>query len=319
MLAESHYHCNLVRFSQELLVDGKFTAESLKKFLVSAYNERKITDPAFAVGDCLVVKDLTGQGGVLTGQLFLVKSFQGQTEREFIVKELIAGENEISDLIQVAHYQPVHPYIWPKSVKDFPIIYLPIAYLYYSADDKDYYFSLMPKAQGQEFFNLMNSYVANPCQEHTMHLHKAYAALGRTLAHFHSHFMQPDNHSLKGLTITHGDLHARNIFYDLENDTISWIDNQSMRASIHERQSLFVDMHEALCKHLHDYDWLGFDKNIRDNPQSWIDSFYPGFFDNYLREYGPEKKKHAQELQEILLSIEDERLRNLCISAINFD
>ncbi len=304
-------HCPLVRTGNE-----QFTTESLKNFLVTAYNEQKIIDPAFARENCLIVENLAGQGGVLTGQLFLVKSVDGEKEQEYIVKELIAGEKEIFDLTLVANYKPLHPYIAPSFVKDSPIILLPIAYLYYTLDDKDYYFSVMPKAHGQEFLKIMNMYVADPTQENKKKLQRAYATLGRTLANFHKAFMEPDQKSLKGNTLVHGDFHVRNFFYDAATDTIYWIDNECLGAATVHRQSILVDIQDSLLKPFHEFNWFGFDENIRAHPEPWVEMFYPIFFENYLNAFGGDKKVHVGELKNILAQIEDFRLRELSDLAI---
>jgi hypothetical protein len=206
-------------------------------------------------------------------------------------------KEEILPLTLAGHYKPLHPYAAPNSVKDFPVIDLPIAYLHYKAGDKDYYFSIMPKAHGQEFLKIMNAYVAAPTQENKQKLQKAYATLGR--AHFHKVFMKPDQNSLKGTTLLHGDLHVRNIFYDAATDIIYWIDNEVIGITTLKPRPILHDIRMALFMPFDDGNPLVFNQNIRDNPVPWVETFYSVFFDNYLNAFGGNKGVHLKELRDV--------------------
>lgn len=229
---------------------------------------------------------------------------------------MIGEKREIFDLTLAAHYKPLYPYIAPNRTKDFPVIDLPISYLYYNANNTNHYISIMPKAHGKEFMNVINDYISLPDDLNKKKLKRAYSALGRTLGNFHRTFMRPNKNSLKGTTITHGDLHARNFFYDEDTDTIYWIDNERIGISTLTPQSIFNDLDWALFLPFQS-DWLKLNKNIKNNPESWFETFYSDFFNSYLDAFGDNKKLHAQELKEILSRITDERLRKLSYKVID--
>lgn len=285
----------------ELKKTGKFSENSLKKFLEQAYKTRKILDTNFSDANNLTVINLGTGGGWNTLQLFLVKNTK--TGKEFIIKEIGGtAKREIFELSLASNYKLYDKYSEPNRVKDFPVLLLPLAYLEYEAPQNNYhYLSVMPKAQGTEFLKIMLEYHKNPTPSNENKLKQNYSALGKTLANFHKTFMQnkagqPDKSSLLGLTFVHGDLHPKNIFID-ESNTVYWIDNERLGKAVLRPVSPGVDLKYLLFS---PFVWPFLLKNVPIDKKAWFTRFYMPFVHAYLDTFGGNKAVHAREMKELL-------------------
>lgn len=292
---------------------GKFSDEGLRAFLARAYRTGKIVDPAFAQVEDLEISNLhpvgkkSEEGGMATKQLFLVK--HTKTGHEYIIKDLAKGKNEAFNVAIAARYHPLKKYSAPAYLADFPILALPVATLEYYRWRRKHIITITPKASGSDLFSYMNAYKDNPSDSNKMRLQKAYIASAKTLANFHKAFMKneerrPESSSLVGVTLVHGDLHPKNIFYDELTDRIYWIDLDRLGKSILRPMSPAIDLGYILLFPFFGFPWnLIFETNIRTNkvdiPQ-WFNDFYKPFIREYITTFGSDTARYAREVKQLL-------------------
>ncbi len=162
-----------------------------------------------------------GQFGT-TVQLFCITCSDG---RSYILKEIkdtdkAPARNEIERL-ELVHRSPrLAPYIHPEMQGNLQLI-VPVMYLSYTYEEKLHILALMSKAQGISLQDLMQAFKRQPDDNSIQALHcKAYYDLGTALALFYK------THGTLDKTVTHGDLHAGNIFYDEDTGLVTLIDNE---------------------------------------------------------------------------------------------
>ncbi len=291
---------------------GKFSCPGLLSFLTRAYADGKIDDPTFADPDQLQVIDLKKRihddkaTGMATRQLFLVKNIK--THQEYIVKDLAKGKNEAFDVTLTKRYLPLQDYCMPHITQNFPVLMIPIACLEYHRWGK-HIITITHKAPGNAFFSYITDYIQNPSEKNKKRLQRGYKALGVTLANFHKKFMkngkgEPDTKSLHNFTLVHGDLHAKNIFFDETDDKIYWIDLERLGKSILRPVSPAIDFGYILLFPFFNFPWsIIFDTNLKTkkvNIPRWFADFYKPFLHAYLDTFGGDKKERAQEILQLL-------------------
>ncbi|MBY0109557.1 MAG: hypothetical protein K2X90_00375 [Candidatus Babeliaceae bacterium] len=320
-----------VHVSPQETYRGKFFEEGLRSFLARAYRTGKIVDSAFEHVEELEIRNLhpmgkkSEEGGMATKQLFLVKNLR--TGYEYIIKDLAKGKHEAFNVALAARYNPLKKYSAPANVPDFPVLALPVATLEYYRWRRKHIITITPKASGSDLYSYMNAYKDNPSDSNKMRLQKAYIASAKTLANFHKAFMKnpqrrSDSSSLLGLTLVHGDLHPKNIFYDDVSDRVYWIDLDRLGKSILRPVSPAIDLGYILLFPFFGFPWnLIFETNIRtkkiDIPQ-WFNDFYKPFIRAYITAFGSETARYAREVKHLLHLKKEGMWHNRAISLMRY-
>ncbi|HSC24881.1 MAG TPA: hypothetical protein VLB80_01520 [Candidatus Babeliales bacterium] len=226
-----------ITFDQSLLeYDGGFTEQSLPKFLAQAYHEKKLNDENFRNETCLKAKKMNAQGSFNTLQLFLVTATcRSGPASMYIVKEAKNGLAEATSLKAIEKYPGMKELLAPKiPPKGLPSIALPLAYFSYSGANGYgvHYIAAMPAAKGKVLCELVNEFRNNQSKQNAERIKRAYKILGTEMANFHKRFMKPIQNAKIGKTIPHGDFHCFNVFYDEIGGHFTFIDNESMAASL---------------------------------------------------------------------------------------
>jgi hypothetical protein len=275
---------------------GNFTPESAAKFLERTHKERWLRGNQFKQADCLKVRDMIEEkkdAPWATEQLFFVTSTCSPQKTEtFIFKEMKPSKDEedpvqeIYRLLRATRYPPLGPLIYPSNVKNYPQLILPIAYLAYIHKDTKHQLSLMNVASGNQLMKLIKDFKKKSYDKGTINqVARAYFDLGVALANFYKKYMEPIKEGKLGKTITQGDLHQGNIFYDPNTRQVTFIDNERIVYSLDQLQDIQEDLAFLLMKSLFVLAWL--DGKFLDNfPfQRWYSVFLPNFIAGFLSTY----------------------------------
>ncbi len=229
-----------ITFNKSLLdQDGTFTEQSLPKFLAQAYQEKKLKDAAFTKEACLKAKKMDVHGSFNTLQLFLVTSTCRPSQASmYIIKEAKNGLSESTSLQAIAKYPKMKELLAPGTPpKGLPSIALPLAYFSYPAGYGLHYIAAMPAAKGKVLCSVVNEYRTNQTPQNAERIKRAYKILGTELANFHKRFSKPVSGTKIGKTVPHGDFHCFNVFYDEIGGHFTFIDNETMAASLKNLQA----------------------------------------------------------------------------------
>jgi hypothetical protein len=162
----------------------------------------------------------------------------------------------------------------------------------------------------------MNAYLTDSNDHNKQRLQKGYKTLGKTLANFHKKFMDKD--SIDGNTITHGDFHVRNFFYDETTNMIYWIDNERMGRAILTKRSPSEDLDRVLfLPFWPEENALRFSSAFRNNPEPFFKDFYSEFFKAYLQAFSGDIKERSRELKKVLSQINRPKLVELSQKTID--
>lgn len=129
--------------------NGHMNEKGLTELIKRAYAQGFLKEPAFADISCLQAKDIIGEKGYTTEQLFLVHSncIRGA---DFIIKDMRVGVDEAIRLTTYSHNPAI------EKIKDkpgFPEYIFPFAYLQYDYNDDIHILSFMKRAQGKLSLN----------------------------------------------------------------------------------------------------------------------------------------------------------------------
>ncbi len=203
--------------------NGHMNENGLKELIKRAYAEGFLKDPAFADMSCLSAKNIIGEKGLTTEQLFLVQS-KCAGGADFIVKDMRVGEDEA---IRLTTYSQNPALEKIKGKPGFPEFIFPFAYLQYDYNDDIHVLSFMKRAQGEALVKFMEDYSKNPSKENEARVKQAYYQIGKTMGMFYREFMEKSSpQEGLGRTILHGDLHQKNIFFNPANNKVTLIDNE---------------------------------------------------------------------------------------------
>lgn len=279
-----------------------FNATNLKDFLNQAIRENKLFDSGLTN---ITITDIKSEGGYNTQELFRAKN--NATQEEWIIKGIADPKREAFALSITAQTTALAPIIQPNSRPDFPILSLPIAYLGYTINNKKGVLAVMRKASGKEFFQYMKDYVAAPNDINKNNLNEAYKLVGTTLGNFHREYPQnkPNKNSVTSPTYTHGDLHARNIFVDLQKKQVYWIDNENIGRTIYQPQPATIDWEYVFFVNFNPYFKLFGEGMVpsEETKRIWAATFYPTFINAYLDTFGAANKPiNAQHMGEMLIN-----------------
>lgn len=329
-----------VKFDTSLLEpDGSFTEQSLSKFLAQAYREKKLTNSDFSKEACLKAKKMDVQGSFNTLQLFLVTATcQTGPASMYIIKEAKNGLDEATKLKSVEKYPGMRELLAPAiPPKGLPSIALPLAYFSYPttisssypgfSGNKLHYIAAMPAAKGKVLCQLVNDFRLNQSPQNAERIKRAYKILGIEMGNFHKRFMKPTKGSIIGKTIPHGDFHCFNVFYDEIGGHFTFIDNETMAASLNNLQApdddilkLFLGLFSTSEPEARKEIIKGIDL------KTWHELALKNFLEGYLETYKPsEQKQVLSELKKMFnatatfpwLHISSEELQKLRTNYIN--
>lgn len=224
------------------------TADQIRQWLKE---QGLINDTLFKDSSCLRVE--RGRGGASTEQLFLIKYKPHCLDHSLpsslpykllfivkILKQTVA--NVESTNLKLVQNHPLIVHLRRLRDPSFPqLTFGENFYTYRDSKQQLRALSLLHPAKGDSLLDLVL-----PPLGSIKEAKKAYSKLGEVLANFHKKFMEGPNCLLMGgknlttcKTITHGDLHAANIFYD--GKFIYFIDLETMINSLRTRQFFIED------------------------------------------------------------------------------
>jgi hypothetical protein len=161
----------------------------------------------------------------------------------YVIKDLEDNDIEVKNLKIVQSNHKVqwllnNPTNFPK-----PLFALPFSFNYIDSNDNDRYFIILNAAQGKSFYDIIKN-------ESMDNINKSYEKLGQAFGNMHVEFMDQSTLLSKDLlpddtfennpitrnekkltdyykTITHGDAHGENIYFDFAKNQVETIDNDS--------------------------------------------------------------------------------------------
>lgn len=210
---------------------GFFNESSVVNFLVESYKNKKLSNPSFKESSCLTAKDILGQKGYQTTQLFLISSTCAGRQNDYILKEIASGTAEIMGLEKSFLIKPFGPYIYPRHIANFPSFIFPIAYISYTYNGKPHYLSLLDRSPGVILSSLAKQYKDK--QISSPEVIKIYYEVGVAMSNFHREMMKyfkdkANPEILLNPTYVQGDAHQANIFYDKDTNRTIFIDNEKI-------------------------------------------------------------------------------------------
>lgn len=293
-----------ITFDPSLLAsDGTFTEQSLPQFLAQAYSEKKLADDSFNKETCLKAKKMDVKGSFNTLQLFSITStcLPGKASM-YIIKEAKNGYMEAESLMAVSKYPGMKELLAPGTPpKGLPSIALPIAYFSYTGQNSYglHYIAAMPAAKGKVLCQIVTEYRNNQSPQNAERIKRAYKMLGTELANFHKRFSKPVQGSKIGKTIPHGDMHCFNLFYDEIGGHFTFIDNETMAASLNNLQAPDDDILKLFLGLFSTSEPEARKDIIKGiNTTAWHNLAFKNFVEGYLDAYKPtEQKQVLQDLK----------------------
>lgn len=313
-----------VDFDPALLTSsGGFTETSLVQFLVKAYQENKLPHADFNNPNCLMAKDLAktaGATGINLLQLFKVQNTC--TGNTYIIKQMGIGSAETANIERIEHVPGMNQLIAPNTRPGYPGIAFPLAYLEYGSKSNKVrlgplsiptpikrnvsnYLAIMPAAGGRPLGDFILQFNADQSAQNELLIKQAYETIGQQLALFYALFMEPGTPGTLRPSIIHGDLHSFNIFYDSEKRQVTFIDIETMAASITKRRDLNIDftklLYVPIAGIVKTEKGLGYGMVHNVDKKKWIDISIGQFVRGYVSTY-PDNLKRAifQSLYNIL-------------------
>lgn len=220
--------------SKDIMFDlkGEFQEASISLFLERAFKAGVLTNPDFKSAQCVQAKDIIGEKGYQTKQLFEIISTCSGTNKEYILKEIASQTAEILRLNQSIMVPDLASYIYPNYVPGFPVFIMPNAYLAYRYKDKEHYLALMPKSKGIKLSSLIEKFYNK--QIGLDEVLRIFFDVGQAFAAFHKKFMHKyqsyaQQGSILNPTLVHGDAHQANIFFDPKDRQVIMIDNERIK------------------------------------------------------------------------------------------
>ena len=185
----------------------------------------------------------------------------------------ISDDSSISEKLYALQKGPVGRFgSMERSNKELPIIVLPeVFFIYKDQMGNKHTIEVMQPAHGKMLSELMNEPQGD----------QSYAEkVGKALGLFHAYFMNYHNSGdpKDWKTMSHGDFHIDNVFYDAQRYRVYFIDNERMR----EGENLLIDL-ATLGMPLSMHGLLRYPENKR----NWWSHFIKG----YLSAYPVNKRK----------------------------
>jgi len=277
-----------VRFPIDQLPEGKFTEQSLPRFLAAAYAQHKISSHDFKDVQCIKAKNLLTKSGFNTAQLFLVTTGCGQAGPGYIIKEATRPLEEAMNLEAVKNIPGLKTISAPHERPGFPTIALPIAFLTAGSDDNAV--TVMPLAKGTELCDFINAHKKLQTESDQRAIKKAYYGLGREGANFRREFH-----------LVHRDMKCANTFVDKKHATL--IDNETMAPSSDEPDyNQYQDMRKVLFGNYLKNETREV-RHMLDgvNLSAWFEASFKSYIQGWVDTYPPEKRRQAlSEIREAL-------------------
>jgi len=269
-----------VSIDEELLDEnGHFKdGQSLINFLIQAIEDGKLPEYFKSIIDAIELVQEHKIARFWTVQLFEVWD---ENKNSHIFKE-ISQEVQPKDQIERLQYSAKEPrlqkFVYPNKKNRLQFIF-PSSYLRFMARGKEHIAVILPKAKGKSLQDIMRIFETNTSPEVIKYLCKAYFDLGFAMAKFYNKQGTLNN------TITHGDLHSGNIFYDPEFRLITLIDNDRVNVYIQKSRDISRDLATlfAISPYIINLTFEGFIERI--DLEHWyaiaVTSFMFGFLSTY--------------------------------------
>ena len=224
----------------------------------------KIKHSSRDLHDCFYAEPIGG-GGSQTLQLFKISkrekcggSHSGQGEDIYIVKELKKTTEEIKNTTLIKNsILGQYNLSNPTRPQNFPAIALDeTSFIYQDTKGKPHYLAVLPMAQGDSIFNILKVFaesykkhqgegsLSSPEYKNSLvRAQHAMMALGSQLGRLHATHMSRDKKGrLSGKSqAVHGDMHANNIFEDIDHNII-FIDAETFAIGIKSPRSIGKDL-----------------------------------------------------------------------------
>ena len=271
------------------------------------------------------------KGSFNTIQLFSVTStcLPGKASI-YIIKEARNGIMEAESLITIAKYPGMKELLAPAvPPKGLPSIALQLAYFSYAGQTGYglHYIAAMPAAKGKVLCQIVAEYRNNQSPQNADRIKRAYKIFGTELANFHKRFSKPVQGSKIGKTIPHGDMHCFNVFYDELGGHFTFIDNETMAASLNNLQAPDDDILKLFLGLISTSEPEARKEIIKGiDPKVWYNLAFKNFIEGYLDAYKPtEQKQVLQDLKKMFnnnktfpwLHIDSGELQNIRTNYIN--
>ena len=277
--------------------NGRFTPKSVARFLEKYSKALDISD--FKDASKIKVKRLeSAEKSAPWGALQILKI--DTPKQNYILKEMKkkAGDKyfkEIDQLAMASKSGALKDYTYPSKNKKYPQFVFPVGYLMYEdKDGKEHALSIMPIAPGNSFVNLIKDLKTDPNNDKVaQRLAQAYFDLGRAMAKFYRKFMA--DKQLYGKTLTHGDLHIGNLFYDYKNREIAVIDNESISERLNKSKDPVEDLAVLLMKSLFVLQWTEYDFFNGWHVEKLYRTYLPSFISGFLSSYNQKDRKEIFE------------------------
>jgi hypothetical protein len=192
---------------------------------------------------------------IKTNQQCLGQVPNPQWKLSYVFKNLEESDHELKQLERAQSSDEFQ--VLQTNSNDYPkpILAAEMAFNYLNEDGEDHYFILLEAAQGHPYKEIVKT-------ETIQNVTKAYSELGRRFGNMHIHYMIPEtSFNLPGIsfesnpiksgqkritdyykTLTHGDAHGSNVYFDFEREQVEMIDNETFALSIQDRKSIEDDL-----------------------------------------------------------------------------
>lgn len=211
--------------------NGHFKTNFVGQFLEQAFKAGILKEPDFKSSSCITAEDIMKEKGFQTRQLLKVQTTCGSTKKSYILKEIATGPDEILRLTESSIIADLKPYIFPNIIAGYPTFIMPTAYISYRYNDKNHYLSLMPESSGIKLDKLAQMYLEKKISKDMVK--KIYYETGKAFSLLHKAFMHKygnlQSDKVLKTTLVHGDAHQANIFYDITNNQVIFIDNERIK------------------------------------------------------------------------------------------
>ena len=172
---------------------------------------------------------------------------EGEKDEHLVCKELKGKKQERQNLEALTTFSTQYKQFKQSRPYQFPPQNVSIAMYKGTLTEKDSEFALFEKASGQSVFDLMvewalkgygslNSMGPSECKSR---LSNHFTNVGHAIANFHLKYGVFDEEKNTFTTITHGDLHTSNVFYDIISNETTFIDYETMACK--SEKEIFLD------------------------------------------------------------------------------
>lgn len=266
------------------------------KFLKKAAKKGKISHGFKKIQEAKALLKEAKTAKWATEQLFLVKCENGNS---YIIKEIKQDKNprdEIKRLERAHNARRMQPYIYPNKTDGLQFVF-PTNYIQYTHNNKEHILVIMPKAKGKSLQSIMERFSNSPDDDKLVSLAcAAYYDLGMAIAKFYQ------SQGTINSTLTHGDFHHGNIFYDEDSRLVTLIDNERLCKALKKPADISSDLSHLFVTSPFIMEWSnsGFMKTI--DFKRWYKITLSSFIIGFIRVYPKQERLDIfKKLKDLLL------------------